>query len=55
MRKFLFESPTAAKIAGVITKNLAENNDEDADAIEQLLTEVENMTEEKIQAMLDNP
>ena len=51
MREFLFESPTAAKIAGVISKSLTE--DDDADAIEKLLTEVENMTEEEIQAMLD--
>ena len=52
MREFLFESPTAAKIAGVISNNLAEDNN-DAEAMEKLLTEVENMTEEEIQAMLD--
>ncbi|MEL6494992.1 MAG: beta-ketoacyl synthase N-terminal-like domain-containing protein [Cyanobacteria bacterium J06623_7] len=54
MREFLFESPTAAKIAGVIHHNLTANNDTDVDAIEQLLTTVENMSEAEIQTMLDN-
>ncbi|MGD1922417.1 MAG: SDR family NAD(P)-dependent oxidoreductase [Pleurocapsa sp.] len=53
MREFLLESPTAAKIAGVINNNLTEDIDNDADAIEKLLTEVENMSESEIQAMLD--
>ncbi|MEM9509715.1 MAG: SDR family NAD(P)-dependent oxidoreductase, partial [Cyanobacteria bacterium P01_E01_bin.35] len=53
MREFLFESPSAAEIAEVISKNMAADTDNDADAIKQLLTEVENMTEAEIQAMLD--
>ncbi|MEL6931231.1 MAG: KR domain-containing protein, partial [Cyanobacteria bacterium J06600_6] len=52
MREFLFESPTAAKIAGVISNNLAEDNN-DVEAMEKLLTHVENMTDEEIQAILD--
>ncbi|MEM9274446.1 MAG: SDR family NAD(P)-dependent oxidoreductase [Cyanobacteria bacterium P01_F01_bin.143] len=52
LREFLFESPTAAKIAGVISENLQENSD--SDEIEKLLTEVENMTEEEMKAMLDD-
>lgn|GEM_PF-5172367 len=51
LREFLFESPTAAKIAGVISENLQENSD--SDEIEKLLTEVENMTEEEMKAVLD--
>ncbi|MEM8828372.1 MAG: beta-ketoacyl synthase N-terminal-like domain-containing protein [Cyanobacteria bacterium P01_G01_bin.19] len=52
MREFLFESPTAAKIAGVISNNLIETND--TDEMEKLLTEVENMSEDEIQAMLND-
>ena len=52
LREFLFESPTAAKIAGVISENVQDNSD--SDEIEKLLTEVENMTEEEMKAMLDD-
>ncbi|MEL6439001.1 MAG: SDR family NAD(P)-dependent oxidoreductase [Cyanobacteria bacterium J06621_8] len=50
MRDFLFESPTAAKIAGVINDNLNDSlaKVDDSDAIEQLLIEVENMSESEL-------
>ena len=46
MREFLFESPTAAKIARVIADSL--ESDTDIDEIERLLTEVENLSDEEI-------
>lgn len=49
LREFLFESPSAKKIAQVISNNLENNTN--IDEIERLLDRVENLSDEEIQVI----